>query len=194
MKPPSSSISGINMSSNENDAMERNDVLVEANILIQYTSKTELRIQRYHRSNYAQKLGFGEEKSTEMIFFPDLDLARFPRFAAVTVAAGLGEEEAGRGELAGVEERPGRRPAGSGRSGGPRRWAAAAAGVEDEAGDGRSWRGGAVAPERRRGGSGHRARGRGRRRRALAAETSARRRPAVAESGAGRGPPGPAAR
>ena len=126
--------------------------------------------------------------------FPDLDLARFPRFAAVTVAAGLGEEEAGRGELAGVEERPGRRPAGSGRSGGPRRRAAAAAGVEDEAGDGRSWRGGTVAPERRRGGSGHRARGRGRRRRALAAETSARRRPAVAESGAGRGPPGPAAR
>ena len=35
------------MNSNENDAMEWNDVLVEANILICYMPKTELRMRRY---------------------------------------------------------------------------------------------------------------------------------------------------
>lgn len=34
--------SGIYMTSNEYDAMERNDVLVEANNLIYYTHETEL--------------------------------------------------------------------------------------------------------------------------------------------------------
>ena len=41
MKPSSNSISGIKMSSNENDAMEWNDVLSETNILICYMPKNE---------------------------------------------------------------------------------------------------------------------------------------------------------
>ena len=45
--------SGIKMSSNEYDAMELNDVLVEANNLTYYTHKTELRMQRYSTSNMA---------------------------------------------------------------------------------------------------------------------------------------------
>ena len=45
--------SGIRMTSNENGAMERNDVLVEANNLTYYTHETELRMQRYSRSNMA---------------------------------------------------------------------------------------------------------------------------------------------
>ena len=39
--------SGIKMTSNEYDAMEWNDVLVEANNLTYYTHETELRMQRY---------------------------------------------------------------------------------------------------------------------------------------------------
>ena len=41
------------MNSNENDAMEWNDVLSEANILICYTPKTELRMQSYDMMNMA---------------------------------------------------------------------------------------------------------------------------------------------
>ena len=52
MKHSSNSISGINMSSNENDAMRWNDVLVDTNILICYTLKTEPRMM----SNYAMKM------------------------------------------------------------------------------------------------------------------------------------------
>ena len=39
------------MNSNENDAMRWNDVLSEANILIYYTRKTELRVQSYGTMN-----------------------------------------------------------------------------------------------------------------------------------------------
>jgi len=39
------------MNSNENDAMRWNDVLSEANILICYMSKTELRMQSYDMMN-----------------------------------------------------------------------------------------------------------------------------------------------
>ena len=45
--------SGIKMNSNEHDAMELNDVLVEANNLTYYTHKTELRMQRYNAMNMA---------------------------------------------------------------------------------------------------------------------------------------------
>ena len=45
--------SGIKMSSNEHDAMERNEVLVEANNLRYYTHKTELRMQRCDAMNMA---------------------------------------------------------------------------------------------------------------------------------------------
>ena len=43
----SNSISGIKMNSNENDAMEWNDVLSEMNILIWYMHESELRMQSY---------------------------------------------------------------------------------------------------------------------------------------------------
>ena len=43
--------SGIKMTSNEYDAMERNDVLVEANNFTYCTYEAELRMQRYSRSN-----------------------------------------------------------------------------------------------------------------------------------------------
>ena len=43
--------SGIEMTSNEYDAMEQNDVLFETNNLTYYTHKTELRMQSYSRSN-----------------------------------------------------------------------------------------------------------------------------------------------
>ena len=45
--------SGIKMSSNEYDAMEQNDVLVEANNLTYYTHKTELCMQRHDAMNMA---------------------------------------------------------------------------------------------------------------------------------------------
>ena len=45
--------SGIKMTSNEYYAMELNDVLVEANNFTYYTHETELRMQRYNRSNMA---------------------------------------------------------------------------------------------------------------------------------------------
>ena len=45
--------SGIKMTSNEYDAMELNDVLVEPNNLTYYTHKTELQMQRDNRSNMA---------------------------------------------------------------------------------------------------------------------------------------------
>ena len=45
--------SGIKMRSNEYDAMERKEVLVEANNLTYYTHETELRMQRYSTSNRA---------------------------------------------------------------------------------------------------------------------------------------------
>ena len=43
--------SGIYMTSNEYDAMEWNDVLIEMNNLTYYTHKTELRMQRYGMTN-----------------------------------------------------------------------------------------------------------------------------------------------
>ena len=49
----SNSISGNNVSSNENDAMEWNEVLVEANNLTYYTHEMELRMQRYNAVNMA---------------------------------------------------------------------------------------------------------------------------------------------
>ena len=58
MKHSSNSISGIKMSSNENDAMRWNDVLSEMNILICYTRKTELRMQSYGMMKLQEKLGF----------------------------------------------------------------------------------------------------------------------------------------
>ena len=58
------------MTSNANDAMERNDVHVEAKILIYHMPKMELRLQRYKQSKIARKLGFrGREVN------PDLDPA-----------------------------------------------------------------------------------------------------------------------
>ena len=53
MKHSCNDDSGIKMSSNEHDAMELNDVLVEANNLTYYTHKTELRMQRYDALNKA---------------------------------------------------------------------------------------------------------------------------------------------
>ena len=61
------------MSSNENDAMRRTDVLVEANILIFYTRKSELRMQSYDVMKIAKKLGFREETQPSRLD-PDLDL------------------------------------------------------------------------------------------------------------------------
>ena len=49
----SNSISGIKMSSNENDAMELNEVLVGTNNLTYYTHETKLRMQRYDAMNMA---------------------------------------------------------------------------------------------------------------------------------------------
>ena len=45
--------SGIKITLNEYDAMELNDVLVEANNLTYYTHKTELWMQRYDGMNMA---------------------------------------------------------------------------------------------------------------------------------------------
>jgi hypothetical protein len=45
--------SGIKMTSNDYDAMERNDVLVEANNLTYYMHKKDLPMQRYGKSNMA---------------------------------------------------------------------------------------------------------------------------------------------
>ena len=55
------------MSSNENDAMEWNDVLSEMNILICYMPESELRMQRYEAMNmstWARKSGDLEEKKS----------------------------------------------------------------------------------------------------------------------------------
>src|SRR4051812_19509731 len=53
------------MSTNENDAMRLNDVIVEANNLICYTHKSELRMQSYGMSKNAKKRQPGK-KSTEV--------------------------------------------------------------------------------------------------------------------------------
>ena len=45
--------SGINMTSNEYDAMEGNDVLVDTNNLTYYTPKTEQHAQSYSMLNMA---------------------------------------------------------------------------------------------------------------------------------------------
>ena len=55
MKHSCNDDSGIKMSSNEHDAMERNDVLIGANNLTYYTHKMELRMQRYDAMNMAWK-------------------------------------------------------------------------------------------------------------------------------------------
>ena len=52
---------GIKMSSNENDAMRRNDVLVETNILICYTPKSELRRESYSTVKMPKVQGSGEK-------------------------------------------------------------------------------------------------------------------------------------
>ena len=44
------------MSSNENDAMEWNDVLSEMNILICYMHESELRMQSYEAMNMSKKI------------------------------------------------------------------------------------------------------------------------------------------
>ena len=49
----SNSISGIKMNSNENDAMEWNEVLVEANNLTYYTHETEQYAASYDAMNMA---------------------------------------------------------------------------------------------------------------------------------------------
>ena len=52
------------MSSNENDAMERNDVLVESNMLIYYMPKSELRMQRYEATNMSTWISnFGDSEN-----------------------------------------------------------------------------------------------------------------------------------
>ena len=56
MKHSCNDDSGINMSSNEYDAMGWNDVLFEANNFTYYPHKTELRMQRYSMMNMAWKL------------------------------------------------------------------------------------------------------------------------------------------
>ena len=53
MKHSCNDDSGIKMDSNEHDAMERNDVLVDTNNLTYYTHETELWMQRYGKSNMA---------------------------------------------------------------------------------------------------------------------------------------------
>ena len=53
MKHSCNEDSAIKMSSNEYDAMEWNDVLIEANNLTYYTCKTELRMQGYDVMNMA---------------------------------------------------------------------------------------------------------------------------------------------
>jgi len=53
MKHSCNDDSGIKMSSNEHDAIELNEVLVETNNLICHTHKTELWIQRYDAMNMA---------------------------------------------------------------------------------------------------------------------------------------------
>ena len=53
MKHSCNDDSGIKMSSNEHGAMDRNEVLVEANNLTYYTHETELRMQRYDVTNMA---------------------------------------------------------------------------------------------------------------------------------------------
>ena len=52
------------MSSNEHDAMRRNDVLVDTNNSICYTPKTEPRMQSYDAMKYAKITGRGGKKST----------------------------------------------------------------------------------------------------------------------------------
>ena len=63
------------MSSNENDAMRRNDVLSETNILICYTPKTELRGESYDVMKYAKITGdLGKIQSQPRVTVaPDLD-------------------------------------------------------------------------------------------------------------------------
>ena len=83
------------MHSNENDAMERNDVLSQANIFICYMPKTELCMRRYGTANIGKKLGLGTESQPETN--PDLDLL----FTHGTRIAGDGVEVAGEGGFAG---------------------------------------------------------------------------------------------
>ena len=53
MKHSCNDYSGIKMSSNEYDAMELNEVLVETNNLTYYTHKKKLQMQRYDAMNMA---------------------------------------------------------------------------------------------------------------------------------------------
>ena len=70
--------SGIYMTSNENDAMEWNDVLSEVSILICYMYESELRMQSYGAAN----MGIWTKNSEDLgkIQPPDLDLDRVDFF------------------------------------------------------------------------------------------------------------------
>ena len=53
MKHSCNDDSSIKMTSNEHDAMELNEVLIETNNLTYYTHKTEIQMQRYDAMNMA---------------------------------------------------------------------------------------------------------------------------------------------
>ena len=75
MKHSSNSISGIKMSSNENDAMRLNDVLFEANNLVSYMPKMEPRVQSYNMMNRAwkyQNIRGRAKYGVNLRFFSDL--------------------------------------------------------------------------------------------------------------------------
>ena len=88
------------MTSNANDAMERNDVHVEAKILTYHTPKTELRLRRYKQSKVARKsgrLGFRGEVNLAQI---QIWIGTLPEAAPETLFAGE-ERDAGLREVAG---------------------------------------------------------------------------------------------
>ena len=62
------------MNSNENDAMERNDLLSEVNILICYMHESELRMQSYGAMNRGTWTENSEDLDEfDLGFVPDLD-------------------------------------------------------------------------------------------------------------------------
>ena len=158
MNHSSNSISGIKMSSNENDAMRINDILFEANNSVCYTPKTEPRVQRCGMMNMQQnlwqlrtwtKIGGGREVNRG---FDRIWRARAPRFAGRS--SGKPEEDEGEAGAAGsgrIRRRQRRAEAGPGgrsaaeagdgavfgrRGGGARRRGDARPATAAEAGDG----------------------------------------------------------
>ena len=74
------------MSSNENDAVRRNDLLSEANILICYMRKSELRVQSYGMMKNANKLGFrGKSTLRDPDPDPDLELTFIPQTLIICI-------------------------------------------------------------------------------------------------------------